>query len=142
MLTIILLLREAYMMADKTKLRIFSVIIGVLAVLGLAGPYVFGSIFNLVVEFVPTWVKVVVTLVFLVANTLTMNLKGNKIWCWVCVILSVVMASFWMDSIILAGITAWKNCTIVRTVSIVMFAIAAIVNVIDFLVARKPAEGN
>lgn len=129
-------------MADKTKLRIFSVIIGVLAVLGLAGPYVFGSIFKLVVDFVPTWVKVIVTLVFLVANAFTIKFKGNKVWDWVCIILSVVMASFWMDSIILEGITAWKNCTLVRTISIVMFAVAAIVNVIDFLVAHKKAEGN
>lgn len=129
-------------MADKTKLRIFSVIIGVLAVLGLAGPYVFGSIFNLVVNYVPTVVKVIVTLVFVVVNTCTMKFGGNKVWRWVCVILSVVMASFWMDSIILAGITAWKNCTLVRTISIIMFAVAAVVNVIDFLVVRKKAESN
>ena len=126
----------------KTKLRIASVLVGLLATVALLGPFVFESIFGLIVDYVPVMVKVTVSIVFVLVNAVAHKLEGKTILKWVCVILSVVMTSFWMDSIILGWITAWKNCTAVRTASIVMFAIAAIVNIIDFVVDRKKAEAE
>lgn len=122
-----------------SKFRLVSVIIGMLAILGLVGPFIFGSIFELVVDYVPDMVKIIVSVLFLVVNTITIKFGGNKVWRWMSFILSIVVLSFWMDTLIMEGIVAWKECTLVRTVSIIVLAISVVVNVIDFLVARKTA---
>ena len=124
------------------KFRLVSVIIGMLAILGLVGPFIFGSIFELVVDYVPDMVKIIVSVLFLVVNTITIKFGGNKVWRWMSFILSIVVLSFWMDTLIMEGIVAWKECTLVRTVSIIVLAISVVVNVIDALVARKEAASE
>lgn len=124
-------------MIKLTKVRLISIVTGMLAILGLIGPYVFGAIFDLVVDYVPDMVKVIVSLVFVVVNAVTIKYKGNKILSWVAIIASIVVVSFWMDTIIIGWIAAWKNCTLVRTISIITLAISAIVNVIDVAISRK-----
>ena len=125
-----------------SKFRLVSVIIGMLAILGLVGPFIFGSIFELVVDYVPDMVKIIVSVLFLVVNTITIKFGGNKVWRWMSFILSIVVLSFWMDTLIMEGIVAWKECTLVRTVSIIVLAISVVVNVIDALVARKEAASE
>ena len=125
-----------------SKFRLVSVIIGMLAILGLVGPFIFGSIYGLIAEYVAVSVKIIVSILFLVVNTVTIKFGGNKIWRWVSFILSIVVLSFWMDTIVVGWITAWKNCTIVRTVSIIVLAVSVAVNVIDALVARKEAASE
>ena len=120
-----------------SKFRLVSVIIGLLAIVGLVGPFIFGSIYGLIAEHVAVSVKIAVSILFLVVNTVTIKFGGNKVWRWVSVILSIVVLSFWMDTIVVGWITAWKNCTVVRTVSIIVLAISVVVNVIDALVTRK-----
>ena len=124
-------------MIKMTKTRFISVVIGLLAIIGLVGPYIFGTIFDLVVDYVPDMVKVIVSLVFLVVNAVTIKFKGNKVWSWVAIIASIVVVSFWMDAIILGWIAAWKNCSLVSTSSVITLAISGVVYVIDVAVSRK-----
>ena len=124
---------------DFSGWKVFGAIVGLLAILGLVGPFMFEFVYGLSAKC--DMVTYVISAIFVLVNTLTILLNGSKTWRWCSIILSVVMLSFWLDNVILVGVEIWKSCTELRTgciiIAVGMLAFLGITVICDFASAKK-----
>lgn len=125
-------------MKKKINGRLIGIIIGIVATIGLLGPYVFEFLFELAAAHVASNVQLTLAIIFVVVNGIALFL-GKKVWRLVAFIMSIVLVGLIFAPVFHGWMVVLTEQLWLKIVAIVALIVSVVVSYIIYKIDTKPA---